>query len=52
MIRTVFLAFLVFGLLACGDDGIGPEDIVGTYTSDTLNGEEFGYSFNVFVYRK
>ena len=45
MVRKVFWAFLVFGLVACGDDGIGPEDIVGTYTSQTVNGEEFGYSF-------
>ena len=44
MIRRVVLAFLAFGLVACGDDGIGPEDIVSTYTSDTQNGEEFGYS--------
>ena len=45
MIRRVVLAFLAFGLVACGDDGIGPEDIVSTYTSDTQNGEEFGYTF-------
>ena len=48
MVRRVFLAFLVFGLVACGDDGIGPEDIVGTYTSQTVNGEEFGFSFRTF----
>jgi len=39
MVRRVFLAFLVFGLVACGDDGIGPQDIAGTYTLQTVNGE-------------
>ncbi len=32
MIRRVFLAFLVFGLVACGDDGVSPEvTIIGTW---------------------
>ena len=39
MIRRVFLAFLVFGLVACGDDGVGPEDIVGTYVLQSIDGE-------------
>ena len=39
MIRRVFLAFLVFGLVACGDDGTGPEDIAGTYTLQTVDGK-------------
>ena len=30
MVRKVFLAFLVLGLVACGDDVTGPEDIAGT----------------------
>ncbi len=30
MLRVVFLAFLVFGLAACGDDGQGPEPIACT----------------------
>ena len=30
MIRRVFLAFLFFGLVACGDDGQGPEPIACT----------------------
>ena len=39
MIRRVFLAFLVFGVTACGDDGTGLEDIAGTYTLHTVDGE-------------
>ena len=39
MIRRVFLAFLVFALVACGDDGVGPEDIVGTYVLQSIDGE-------------
>jgi hypothetical protein len=38
MIRRVFLAFLVFGLVACGDDGVGLEDIVGTYVLQSIEG--------------
>ncbi len=38
MIRRVFLAFVVFGVTACGDDGVGLEDIVGTYTLQTADG--------------
>ena len=45
MIRRVFLALLVFGLVACGDDGTGDdgtgvEDIVGTYVLRSIDGEE------------
>ncbi len=45
MVQRVFLVFLVFGLVACGDNGTDPDSILGTYTSQTVNGEEFGYSF-------
>ena len=38
MTHRVFLAFLVFGLVACGDS-TGPESVVGTYTLQTVNGE-------------
>ena len=30
MIPRVFLAFLVFGVMACGDDGAGPDPIACT----------------------
>ena len=39
MIRRVFLAFLVFGLVACGDAGTGVEDIIGTYVLQSIDGE-------------
>ena len=49
MIRRVFLAVLIFGVTACGDDGTGddgtsddgtrPESVVGTYTLQTVGGE-------------
>ena len=39
MVRRVFLAFLVFGLVACGDDSTGLEDIAGTYTLQSIDGE-------------
>ena len=39
MVRRVFLAFLVLGLVACGDDVIGPEDIAGTYTLQSIDGQ-------------
>ena len=35
------LAFLVFGLVACGDDSTGLEDIAGTYTLQTVEGGGF-----------
>ncbi len=38
MIRKVFLAFLAFGLVACGDS-TGPESDFGIYTLQTVNGE-------------
>ena len=38
MVRRVFLAFLVFGVTACSDS-IGPEDIAGTYTLLSVDGE-------------
>ena len=40
MIRRVLVAFLVFGLVACGDDGMGVEDIVGNYLLQSIDGEE------------
>ena len=39
MVRKVFLAFLVLGLVACGDDVTGPEDIAGTYTLQSIDGQ-------------
>ncbi len=37
MIRRVFLAFLVFGLVACGDDGVSPEHpIIGTWEFESV----------------
>jgi len=42
MIRRVFLAFLVFGLVACGDDGVSPEDaIIGTWKFQRITGGSF-----------
>ena len=39
MIRRVFLAFLVFGLVGCGDDGVSPEDaIIGTWKFQRITG--------------
>jgi len=38
MVRRVFLAFLVLGLVACGDDVLGPEGIAGTYTLQSWDG--------------
>ena len=39
MIRRVFLAFLVFGLVACGDDGVSPENpIIGTWEFESIMG--------------
>ena len=36
--KRIILAFLAFGLVACGDDGMGPEDVAGTYTLETIDG--------------
>ena len=39
MIRRVFLVCLLFGLVACGDDGVSPEDaIIGTWRFHSLTG--------------
>ncbi len=39
MIRRAFLAFLVFGLVGCGDDGVSPEDaIIGTWEFRRITG--------------
>ncbi len=41
MIRRVFLAFLVLGLVACGDDGVSPEHpIIGTWEFESIMGGE------------
>lgn len=44
MARRVYIAFLiaflVFGLVACGDDGTGVEAILGTYALQSVGGEE------------
>ena len=45
MIRRASLAFLLFGLVACGDNGTEPDSILGTYTLQTVNDEEFGFTF-------
>jgi len=40
MIRRVFLAFLVFGLVACGDDGVAPEvTIIGTWEFESITSD-------------
>ena len=55
MIRRVFLAFLVFGLVACGDDGVSPEvTIIGTWefvsiTSDSGTATASGPSTVTFT---
>ncbi len=38
MIRRVFLAVLIFGVTACGDDGTGLENVIGTYILETIDG--------------
>ena len=39
MVRQVFLAFLVFGLVACGDDSVAPGvAILGTWELESVNG--------------
>ena len=39
MVRRVFLAFLGFGLVACGDDGVAPEvTIIGTWEFESITG--------------
>jgi len=40
MIRRVFLAFLLFGVVGCGVDVTDPGSVSGTYTLRTLNEEE------------
>ena len=37
MIRRVFLAFLIFGVTGCGDDGTGLENVIGTYLLETID---------------
>ena len=40
MIRKVFLAFFVFGLVACGDDGVAPEvTIIGTWEFESITSD-------------
>ena len=39
MVRSVLVAFLVFGLGACGDDIVSPADVAGTYTLLSVDGE-------------
>ena len=38
MVRRVFPVFLVFAFAACGNS-IGPEEVPGTYTLQTVDGE-------------
>ena len=55
MVRRVFLAFLVFALVACGDDGVSPEvTIIGTWefvsiTSDSGTATASGPSTVTFT---
>ena len=43
MIRRVFLVFLLFGLVACGDDGISPEPtIIGTWEFVSITSDSGG----------
>ncbi len=49
MIRRVFLAFLVFGLVACGDSPTEPEDVPGTYHLQTVNGRSLPFSPVLFT---
>lgn len=55
MIHRVVLALLVFGLVACGDDGVSPEvTIIGTWefvsiTSDSGNATASGPSIVTFT---
>ena len=39
MVRRVFLAFLVFGVVGCGDGSVSPADVAGTYTLLSVNEE-------------
>ena len=40
MVRRVFLAFLAFGVAACGDDGVSPEvTIIGTWEFVSITSE-------------
>ena len=39
MIRRSLIPLLVLGIAACGDDGLSLEEIVGTYTLQTIDGE-------------
>jgi hypothetical protein len=39
MMRRVLLGLLLAGLVACGDDPTGPEDVTGTYTLQTVDGD-------------
>ena len=39
MIRRVFLAVLIFGVTACGGDGTGLENVIGTYLLETIDGD-------------
>ena len=45
----VFLAFLVFGSVACGDSPTQPEDVPGTYVLQTVNERSLPFfdSFNL-----
>ena len=49
MVRRVFMLFLVLGLVACGDDVIGPEDIAGTYTLQSVNGQSLPWGLEAGV---
>ena len=44
----VFLASLVFGLVACGDSPTEPEDVPGTYHLQTVNKRSLPFSDALF----
>ena len=48
MIRRVFLVFLPFGLVACGNSPTEPEDVPGTYHLQTVNWRPLPFSEDIF----
>ena len=47
MVHRIFMPFLVLVLVACGDGVIGPEDIAGTYTLQSVNGHTLPWVMQV-----
>ena len=48
MMHRVFLVFLLFGLVACGD-ATGPESALGTYTLKMIKGQESEDNYDLLV---